>query len=468
MIYAFSITGAVLGFVLNIILARFLSLAELDKIKYLVALITTLSNIFVVGLPSFITREINRPNQTKNFMSKCYSFFFLIALFIIPIVYYILVNKTVYTLGNPSLSIMVIALSILMGILSLIASYLLGKKHFKGFYAVETLLPKLVLVALCGIFILIGLSNYIPKYYFTFYLIIYLVIDAFFLFKQFKSFSISFSRNEMISIAVFFGTTIAQVLVSSLSTILQSNMFPTIIGVTSTISTAALLMSIVNVFTNVLSSILKPFFAKYYIENNNDKIVDFYRFGTRTNLYFAIPVYLFFIFFPTKFLSIFSNNLTIYPYILSIVALTQLLSSLCGTTGALLSMVGEERKQMINVLIQFFVFAICVVIFRKQSIYGIVLSTLIAEIIVTIIKFLEVGFKYKQSPLDIKTIISILLIIIVNGGAIFGFSFLKISNLLLWFVIAIPLGVILLFLNIVLTPFGKKDFIRLIYFKENK
>lgn len=468
MIYIFSIAGALLGFALNILLARVLSLADLDKIKYLVALTTTLSNIFVVGLPSFIVREVNRPEQAKDFMSKCYSFFFFISLFIIPIVYYALNNETVYTKDNPGLSFLVMGVSILMGVVSLVASFFLGTKRFKSYYTIEIIFPKAIIILLCSIFVIAGLSTKISNFYLLFYLIVYLLIDAFFLIKQFRSFTIHFNSREIVSIMVFFGTTITQVLVSSLSTILQSNMFPTIIGVTSTISTAALLMSVVNVFTNVLSSIIKPFFAKHYIEKNDDKIVDYYRFGTRTNLYFAIPVYLFFIIFPKKFLMVFSSNLLIYPNILSIVALTQLLSSLCGTTGALLSMIGEERKQLINVAIQFFVFATSVFILRKESVYGIVISTLISEIFVTVIKFFEVGIKYKQSPLDGKTIVSILLIIATNCGMILVFSFLQIDNLIIWFLLAIPIGIILLVLNILLTPYGKKDFNRLIHFKEEK
>lgn len=465
MVYIFSITGAVLGFSLNIILARTLTLAELDKVKYLVALITTLSNIFVVGLPSFITREANRISDVKKMMSKCYTFFFLVSLFVIPIVFFILSNYTVYTSGNITLSILVIIISILMGILTLIASLLLGERKYKSYYFVETVFPKLLLVILCSLFIVIGLTNKISQSYLLFYLFIYLVLDIFFILKQFRSFSLSFTRNEIVTISVFFGTTIAQVLVSSLSPILQSNMFPDVVGVTSIIATSTLLMSVVNVFTNVLSSILKPHFAKAYIDQDDSKILDYYRFGTRTNLYFSIPVYLFFIVFPAYFLSVFSENLAIYPYVLSIVALTQMLSSLCGTTGALLSMVGEEKKQFMNVVIQFFVFIICIFIFRHQDIYGIVISTLISEITITVIKFLEVGLKYKTIPLDIKTVISVLLMIAADFLVVFGFSFLHIDNILVWFCIAIPLGIVILVLNVVLTPYGKNDFMRLVRFK---
>lgn len=465
-IYFLSITGAVIGFVLNIVLSRILPLEQLDKVKYLVALVTALSNIFVIGLPSFIIREAKNEEQKSGLMSKCYSLYFVFSMMAAPIMFFVISNAMVYTNEDRILALIVVIASFLVGFDTLVKSFLIGIRKYRTSHLVETIFPKGIILILVSVFFALKMTNVVSDNYLIFYLIVYGIICIYFFIKEFRGFNIRFKKSEILTLLFLYGTTIAQVLSSSLSTILQENLFPEIVGVTSTIATSALLMSVISVFTNVVNSITQPAFAKYAREKNQDAIIDVFQFGTRVNLYLSIPIYLFFIFCPAKFLIIFGEGLTKYPYIFSLVALYNMISSCCGTTGALLTMIGHEKKQLYNTIVQFLVFLGCVFIFRNNEIYGLVLSSMIAEIVVTILKFLEVRFIFKKLPLSPKTLLAILLLLAIDGGSIFAFSYIPINNIIIWYLVAVPFGCLLLFINFFFLPYGKKDFKRFLSFNE--
>ena len=99
-VYFLSITGAIFGFALNVVLSRSLSLEELDKVKYLISLCTLLSNIFVIGMPTFIIRESSKKDSDPLLVSKCFSLYFYFTVFAFPILFYILNNYLVFTSEN--------------------------------------------------------------------------------------------------------------------------------------------------------------------------------------------------------------------------------------------------------------------------------------------------------------------------------------------------------------------------------
>lgn len=468
--YFLSIGGALLGFLLNILLARVLNLQQLDKVKYLVSLIGMIANFLVIGLPTFMTREANAIEKDHLLASKCYSLYFSFALLAAPIVYFLLKNYVVFTSGDLFLSILIVLVSVFYGFILIYVGFSLGRRKYNLTYIIETIIPKGILLLLVIVFGCLHEANLLSDYYVLFYLIIYFVLSVSVVFKDFKKITFSFSKSEITSICFFYSISIAQNLTLHLSTIIQGNLFPEIVGVISTLSTSALLMSVVSVFTNVLSLITRPIFAEKHKKRDLNGIIEVYRYSTRTNLYLAIPIYLFFIFFPNEFLSIFNAELVQYSGVFIVSVISSLVSNFCGTTGAMLSMTGHEKKQVLNTLIQFLVFIVCAFVFSGNSIYGMALSTMIAEVVITIIKFIEVGFIFKKAPFDSKTLFSIILPVIIDIVIIGCFKFINISNILVWFFVAIFVGLLVVVINLFVSPNGRNDIKRIINFggKENE
>lgn len=85
------------------------------------------------------------------------------------------------------------------------------------------------------------------------------------------------------------------------------------------------------------------------------------------------------------------------------------------------------------------------------------LGAFFAQIAVNIAKYIEVYLIFKITPLDLKTLITEALIILVNILIIFPLKFINI--LWVWFLIGIVVGVLLVLLNcFILSLYRKKDF----------
>ena len=99
-----------------------------------------------------------------------------------------------------------------------------------------------------------------------------------------------------------------------------------------------------------------------------------------------------------------------------------------------------------------------VFIFSFDRIYGLTISLLIAQIGVNLAKYIETCFLYKKNPLNFKTILSMLIIIMVNGGIVLVFLFVKV-NIVLWMIFGVMAGVACVLINFfVASLYRKTDF----------
>lgn len=456
-LYFFSATGAILGFLLNLFLARAVSIEALDRIKYVISLATILSNILVLGLPSFLIREASNKNNPVVF-DKCITLFLLALCFEMPIFFYYLFNFSSYSNGNVYLSWLVIGIALFLGFNSLISAYCLGRKKYHLTYILESIIPKSVLFISLIVFICLGMSGLLSRYYLIVYLIIYVFVAVLFLVRNFKRITIHFKKTEIISICFFFGITITQTLSNNLTPVLQKDLFPDIVGVTSTISLSVSLLSVIDVFTGVLNNITKPLFAHHSRQKEDEKILNIYRFGTRVNSYISIPVYVFLAIHSNKFLAFFNPELVKYSLILSLISLKGLFGSLFGITGSLLAMTNHEKNELFNSIAHLGVFALACLIFSFNRIYGLAIALVIGEIFLTVLKFIEVCFIFKKLAMNLKSILTLIIIIAIDSLIVFAYKFIPISNLYFWIGIGIVIGLCLIVVNFALSLYRKKDF----------
>jgi hypothetical protein len=59
------------------------------------------------------------------------------------------------------------------------------------------------------------------------------------------------------------------------------------------ISISLILVGFINIFTNVIMNIAKPLFARLRRENNENELINAYRFITRVTCYISVPFYIF-------------------------------------------------------------------------------------------------------------------------------------------------------------------------------
>lgn len=456
-IYFLSFFASAIGILLNFVLARFLEAEQFGRLQYLVAMATTISQLLILGLNSFLIREAKTESQKNSVFSKCISLYFVVVLFSTPILFFLLKNTLLSQFANLSVVILVLAMSILMGLNSLITSYFQGNGKLHLTILFENLLPKLVLLLIVIVFIVIGAINSLQDVYLILYVVLYSIVAIPFCIFLFKGSNFNFSKSEIKSILFFFGVTVTYSLGNNLTKVLQGSFYKNdvVLGI---ISVSLSIVGLVKIFTSVLDNLVKPIFSKKKRENDNLGLLEVYRFDTRMNSYISVPLYLFFILHPQRFLSIFGQSYVEYPMILVLIAIASAISDLTGPNGSLLAMTGKEMWELVNGFIFFTFYIASVFIFSFDHIYGLSISLLIGQIAVNIAKYVEVWLIYKTTPLNPKTLLSIIIIVIVNLLIILPLKLIHLP-VWLWLAIGIAVGIVCVALNcFVITLYRKTDF----------
>lgn len=453
--YIFSIFATVIGLSLNFLLARVLQAEKYGSLQFIVSLFSTISSILIFGFTSFIVREVGTSNNPKTIMSNCYSLYIALSIFLFPIIFYVLFNYIGQTNGDCFNCVLIILTAFLMGIDSLFTSYFLGKGKYHFSIVFETILPKGIILLFSIISFALNKVSIIYNNYLLIYFSIYLIISLLALIKLFRGFNISFKKEDIITISFFYGTTITYSLTSNMVKVLQGAVYNNNVAL-AIISVSSSIIALVNVFTNVLNNITKPIYAFHYKRNDIDSLIKTYRFATRTNSYIAMPLFLFFITQGFHFLSFFGDSYLEYPLIIVILSISSMVSCITGPNGTMLSMAGKEKYELFNGVTHFSVFIVSAFLFSFNPVYGLCFSFLFSEITVNILKFVEVWFFYKRPPLDIKTILSLSIILVVDFGCIFFLRY--IDKTIVWFSVGLIVGIAVVVLNFILSFYGRKDF----------
>ncbi len=453
--YIFTIVASVLGIALNFVMARIMQAEKYGYIQYSISLYTTISSLIIFGFSNYIIKEASNPQKQGSLMNKCYTIYFFICFFSMPIAYYILENFVLKNEANGTPTLLILFIAVFVGLDILYASLMQGRGKYFLTVFFETLIPKAAMLCFVIILLINGSANHIHEWYLWVCLLVYGLIGCTTLFRTFKKIDFSIEKKDLLSITFFFGVTITYSLTGNLTKVLHGFFFNDL-SVLGVISVSTSIVTLVNVFTSVLTSLTKPFFAKVSRNNDTGELMGLYRFVTRCNSYIAIPFYLFFITQGEKFLYIFGESYLTYPFIIIILSIAYMFDCLTGPNGTMLSMTGKEKFELVNGVIHLASFVAYCFIFSFNKIYGFSIAFLLSEITVNLVKYIEVSIIYKTNPVNLKSALSILLCFLIDAIFIIPCKFIE--NIFVWLGVGIVCGLISIILNFIITPYRKHDF----------
>ena len=450
--FIFSFLSSAIGIILNFILARAFGSDNYGEIQYLVSLATTASSFMTFGLSWIVVRDAKNENRSSQIINSVFTIFFFLAIFEAPIVFFILYNFTKITHDNYLFSLLVVIVAVIIGTNTLGASYFQGRGKYHISILVSNFFPKLCMLIMTIFFLVIGKIMNFQENYLIFYLIFYGISSLIILKKLFKKTEIKITKSEGLSIFFFFGVTMTYSLSGELTKIFQTTFFnnPASTGI---ISLSITLIAFVGIITNVITDMTKPYFAKLKRENDYEGILNTYRLNTRLTSYICIPFYIFMITQGSKFLSFFGPSYTIYPYLIIMLAFRSLVADITGPSGTMLSMIGKEKIELINGFINIGTFVLFAFIFSNDEVYGLCFALLLSTIVVNITKYIEVWVLFRKTPLDIKTLITLLVIAVIDFFAIFFLKF--IGNMWIWLIVAISVGLLTIGVNFLVSLYRK-------------
>lgn len=457
--YLLSSIGFLLGIVLNFILARVLGAEQYGEIQYSLSIAMTFSSIIIFGLTWYVIREAKSDKHQGQLMNKAFSLMFTIAIFVLPILYHIITNYLGY--GVTSLTVSILITAVVMSINSLGSAYFQGMGKYSITLIIDNIVPKLFILIVTIIFMAISQMELFQKLYINFYLLIYGIVAIIILKLTYKKINLKFNKNELISISFFFGVTITYSLTTNLMKVFQGSLYDDKVAL-AIISISLILVGFINIFTNVIMNIAKPLFARLRRENNESELINAYRFITRVTCYISVPFYIFLLTQGQNFLYIFGKSYLQYPTIIILLSAKAFVADISGPNGTMLSMIGKEKWELFNGIVNLISFVLFAYIFSNDIIYGLCYALLFSTLLVNILKYIETWILFKQNPLDIKTITTLIIVFCVDFCSIF---FLRnIDNWIIWLIVGIVVGIITIGTNFLITLY-RDDFRNLIHLK---
>lgn len=450
--FILSLSASAVGILLNFSLARILESETYGNIQYLVSLSSTISSFLVFGFSGYIIKEAANKEHKINVVNKCFTLFFFICFITTPVMFYLLNHLFIDDSSKFFSSFIVLLVSVVMGIITIGSSYFQGIGQYRKSIVIESLLPKVFMLLLTFLFFFFGKITLFEKHYLLFYLLFYGISSVVILKIQFKKIDFTAEKGDIITWLSFFGATVTFTITTNLTKVFQKSLFNNSVALAIT-AVSLSIISLLSIFNTVIQNTVKPIFAKQMREGKQKELVDTFRLVTRSTSYICIPFYIFLLTQGSKFLSFFGDSYLVYPLIIVILAIRGLFSDLTGPTGTMLVMIGKEKFELFNGIINLSTFLISVVLLRKDPIYGMCWSLLISTVSVNLARFIEVWIVFKKPPLNFKTILSMMISAIINFTLIF---FLKlIQPFWLWFSISLLVGFICIVINFAISLYNK-------------
>lgn len=438
----------VISLLTSFFVARPLGSELYGKVQFYIGVAGTLTILGGIGLTNYLTKNTQYAEEKKPFFTKwiILASFFNLLLLPLYVVFAFYVLSTFEK--NLFLIICVGIMSFVMTILEIIGAFLLGsfKPDKSSFF--QNFLPKAsILIASVIMIFCLGIKDRFAQYYVYCCIIIYVLIDAFFLIIFIRKTKIHYSKKELLELASFFAISCTYGLVNQLSKVIGGAYYGNL-SMVGIYSISLQLIMISNIFSGTITTISKPHFASY--KEDTEKLLSYFRKITRINSYIVIPFLVGFIIQSKDILSFFGDSYTAYPLVLTILCIGGLVSDLTGPNGTLLVMADHEKLEFLNGFITISSFLLFAFTFKSLGIIGLALSNCISTILTNIAKFIEVWVIYKKCPYNCWLLLHYLIMGAISAACFLGISFIK--NLYVELAIDIIVGITLIFLFNVVNP----------------
>lgn len=207
-------------------------------------------------------------------------------------------------------------------------------------------------------------------------------------------------------------------------------------------SLSAQIVILATLFTGVITSMSKPVFSS--LANDKEKLILYFQKITRINSYIVIPFCMGFIVQSEFLLGLFGSSYAPFKEILILMSCGTLFASITGPNGSMLAMANHEKLEVINGITNIVVFITGAFAFVFLESTGLALATLVAAVVVNIIKLIEIFVVYRMNPYPLKLIAHLLILIAVSSLAFYLITFIPNSYVLVALDCVVGIGLIVL------------------------
>lgn len=442
--FFWNVLGAGLGFIYQMAAARLLGAEVYGQANYYLGYASTITIFINFGLQTFLPKYITSAENKKKMFSDVfwtYSILFLLSDIIIALI-----------LILTGLSIFQIILISIVSYLTTLAEIILAYNVSTGNAAIGMFSRKFLYSAL-NLALFMFTCLFITKEYYSYIIVMlvsYGITCIYFIIKNIEkpSFSFKIIRNSwgFYIIQLIYGVFI------SYSKVLQKNFgtFETV----AILSISLTLGSLVAMLGDNFAKVSMPLFSKYWNEDRLDKLKEIYMTTTRINCYLVLPIALTLILNSNRILNLLGRGYNGGELIFIFIMISQFINSFTGPNGTILVMTKYTKYEMFNGIIKLITAIITISILGDRYAWAVAFSLALSEIIVNILKTIQVKLKIGIFPYDLKSFLYILIVTLVQFIIIGLIS--KIQNLLIWIVIT-ALTMVIIYISIFSLSPKKED-----------
>lgn len=451
--FIWHLLGAVILFVFQYVGAAILGADEFGKANYLLGYSSIIMLFSYFGVQNYIPKVIAEKESKEQVMGEAVAT--LSTMFIaISLIFYIFIKKY---MENADI-IIVILISYSMLILEVISAYYVGiKDQTKGSYY-RRFIYSLGTFSLFFIMLIFFSKGYYLYIIPQIIVIVFIAIPHFWSWRKNFKFNFKLIKNAW----PFYISQIGYSIYIYSAKILQKNF----IGFSSVavLSISLSIGSIANMFGENFSKISMPEFVGAWKYKNIKKIKEIYNDCTRLNSYLVLPIVIAIVVNSTLLLNVLGDSYKGKEFILVSIILSQVINSFMGPNGSLLNMTGYQAYEVRNGYLKSIIGFIIAFAIGKKYVWGIAISIALSEVIINIVKMIQIKKVFNFYPFEFKT-----LSYIVINGVVQVVSFTIISNKLsfIGIILVTPVAVLVFYvLQFYFSPCKEdKDIINNIIYK---
>ncbi len=409
-------------FIFNFVIAKIVGASIYGEIAYYLSFINLLALLISINYASlYMGSKIT--NNEQNTFSLFITIEVILFLLISLPAFFIL--KSFYIDSSYTIALILI-ISFLIVIVKSIALEYNSKKEVSLSIFYGALLPRLLLVTLFSLAIFFNLKEAI--YYLYVFLFSYSLVSIYNIFKFKPKFFIKkdiFTRAWKFYLIGIIGssfTYIAQILQKQYGGYEQL----------ASLSIVLLFFAGFSLIGGVLVKFLLPKIHEFYREKDFKSIGKLYNLYVKIELLIVLPILIFLLFNRDYIAQFLGDGYRMFPIFFLILIVGFLVDLITGITGNILRATENEKYEIFNESVRLVV-GLSLIYFFKDNIYGIAIAISASMVIYNLLKYIEVFYLFKFTPLNLKeSLFYILLTIGLMGiNYLFRYNFTIQNSLIL-------------------------------------
>ncbi|MDW2056803.1 oligosaccharide flippase family protein [Vibrio sp. 506] len=411
--FVIHIVGAMIGLVTQLLAASILGTEGYGKVNYVLGFVGSISIFFFFGYHYYFSKFAYNDEGLKEIISKAIFTSSIIYILSLPVVFVFLKEKLPL-----SELILVLFLVFFTFLLEIVKSFEIAKGNTVKASRVKNFDTKVITLVFSFVFYCVG---YISYYTFL------IAILVGFIFASMPGVISNFrfvapSVNIVKSASTFYLVQVTYFFYSYFSKVIQMEIgSASLLGI---LSISLVIGQAISMIGTNFANVVLPVFSKAFKDGDLELAGEKFREVARLNAYLSLPLLVIIIVKYDIILSFIGEDYLLKEsgIIVLFVLLGQFVNSFVGPNGSVLLMSGNEKTEIINGLIKLCVGISSAYFLGADFGWGIAFSLFFSELIVNLVKLVQVYHLFKLLPYSFKELRYLILM------SLFQFSIVIILN----------------------------------------